>query len=185
VGALVGVFLMKTWPRTRPRPRFVGAAAVVAGLGVAALAVSVVLVVRERGAYAAVAARASLEQYLLPDSEVAKLKTGRDEDVDAVADLSDRYPRDPRARWASAARLVRGGKLAEAEAELRVGLAQTEILQAFFPDRKLELQLYAFLAAALLDQGKSDEARAAVAPVCKAGEGGKVPEALADLHVCD
>jgi rhomboid protease GluP len=185
VGVLLGVFLLKTWPRSRPRPRFVGAAAVVAGVGIAALAVSVVLVARERGAYATIVSHQALEAYLLPDSEVAKLRSGRDEDIDSVADLSDRYPRDPRARWASAARLVRGGKLAEAEAELRVALGQTEILRAFFPDRKLELQLYAFLAAVLLDEGKPAEAREAVAPVCKAGEGGKVPEALADLHVCD
>jgi len=53
-----------------------------------------------------------------------------------------------------------------------------------FPDRRLEAAMRGFLAELLISDGKRDMAAEIAAPVCKAGPGGTVPDALNTLAVC-
>jgi rhomboid protease GluP len=182
VGAGMGVFLLRTWPREVPHPRFRGVAAVIAGIGVAATVVSVGFVVRARGDYQAYVATEELEREVVPDADMPKIEV--EADLTKLAALSARYPRDPRTRYAQAMVLARLDKRDEAIAELRVGLAQKQILQAFFSDGGLEIGMRGELARLLVQAGQEAEAKAAVLPVCKAGQGGKVPEELIILGLC-
>jgi hypothetical protein len=96
-----------------------------------------------------------------------------------------RYPRDPRARMARAVQHLHDGDRAAATADLRQGLREQALLERAFPDRQLEIAMRAYLADLLSGEGKRDEARAVVAPVCHAGAGGGKPELLAPTGFCD
>jgi len=139
------------------------------------------LVTKNYGQYVAAAAAGSYEALLIPDDQLA---TNDDEMAARSADLLARYPRDPRAHLFHALRLANAGDTTAAQAQLRRGLEERDILKAVFPDRRLETAMRSFLAQLLLSQGKSDEAEQAAAPVCSAGLGGAVPDSLRELPVC-
>ena len=125
-----------------------------------------------------------LESYaslLIPELE---LPGSEEQLLDAAAGLVERFPRDPRSHWFLGVRLARAGELSGAEAELRSALAETEILDAYFDDRELEITLRSLLATILLERAQPEAARIAAAPVCSAGAAGKVPESLQALDVC-
>lgn len=180
-GALLGLVLLRTWPRTDPLPRLRGLAL---GLGLSGLAVLLYgasEVATTRGEYEAAATAREFLEHLIPDDELPK----DDPDMFARAEsLAAKYPRDPRARLANAYRLAEADNLDAAIAELRVALAEPEILAALTPDRVLEIELRRLLAQIHLFQGKQSEAREAAAPVCAAGPDNTTPDPLRPLSVC-
>jgi len=178
MGALCGGLLLKTWRAAEPLPRFRGAALAAVLAGAVALAFGLA---SAPGARAESLRLASYANLLIPEVE---LPGSEQQLLDAAADLVARYPRDPRSYWFLGVRLAREGELSAAEAELRSALAETEILDNYFEDRQLEITLRSLLAMILLERGQPEEARGAAAPVCSAGEAGKVPEALQALDVC-
>lgn len=173
VGLLLGIILLAAWPRTAVRPRFAGAGVVLALLGVLVFAWSA------EQAHAAYP-RYALGRFLIPKDRLPTT------DQDAVANaqsLVSAYPRDPRARFYQAIALLRANDPAAAEAELKQGLAEKELLRDYF-NRELEVVMRAALAQALLAQNRGDDARRAAQPVCNAGPGGGVPERLKPLRLC-
>jgi rhomboid protease GluP len=173
VGLLLGLFVLRTWPRTAPRPRFAGAAIALALLGVVVFAWS------GREAHASYG-RYALGRFLIPDEQLPRT----DEEIAAKARmLVSVYPRDPRARLYHAAVLLRANP-ASAEAELRKALAEKDLLQLYFT-RELEVALRSALARSLLAQDRVEDAKQEARPVCHGGPGGAVPERLEPLRLCD
>ena len=172
-GALLGVLLLTSWPRTAPRPRFAGAAV--------ALALCAVAVFAWSGRRAqALYPRYTLGRFLMPKEQLPRT----DAEVAARSlTLVSTYPRDPRARFYRAAALARAHDEAGAEAELRIGLSEKELLQHYFK-RDLEVVMRAALARSLLAQKRDEEARREAQPVCHDGPGGSIPEELQPLRVC-
>jgi len=172
-GSLIGALLLISWPRTAPRPRFAGVAVAVALSAVAVFAWS------GRQAQAAYA-RYSLGRFLMPREQLPK--TNAEAESRSLTMVST-YPRDPRAHFYRATALSRAHDAAGAEAELRLGLAEKDLLQYYFT-RDLEVLLRAALAQSLLAQKRVEDARREAQPVCHAGPGGSVPEVLQPLRVC-
>jgi rhomboid protease GluP len=176
-GALVGfvfaAIAMATWPRTAVRPRFTGAAMGLALLG------AVVFAWSGRQAYAGYATYA-LERLLIPKEMLPKT----DQEITAKAEaLVTAYPRDPRSHLYRAFSLMHANDPGAAEAELRRGLAEKDLLQTYF-SRELEVMLRSVLAQTLMAQNRREDARAAVKPVCDAGPGGGIPARLKTLGLC-
>jgi rhomboid protease GluP len=173
VGCLFGAVARATWPRTSARPRFAGAAT--------ALALSGGLVFAWSGSQAQAGyARYALERFLIPQDRLPKTN---EEVVAKGQTLAAAYPRDPRSRLYSAVALLQANDPTGAEAELRRGLAEKEILQTFF-GRDLEVGLRSVLAQTLLVQNRVEDAREAVKPICNAGPGGGAPERLRAMQLC-
>jgi hypothetical protein len=113
-----------------------------------------------------------------------QLQTLSDEQLmDRVDELVKQYPRDPQLRFENARRLIKANDLPGAKREVLAALAEKEILARLF-NPEMEIILRAMLGAILVDEGKRDEAAAAVAPVCHAGPNGSVPEQLTQLELC-
>jgi hypothetical protein len=93
--------------------------------------------------------------------------------------------RDPRVRLFRAIRQARADDLAGAEREARAGLSERAILEKFFPDRNVEVQLRTVLCSVLVDEGRRDDAITEARPVCDAADGGTVPEFLEKMRLCD
>jgi rhomboid protease GluP len=172
-GGLFGSLLLTSWPRTSPRPRFAGAAV--------ALALAAVAVFAWSGRRAqALYPRYTLGRFLMPKEQLPRT----DAEVAARSlTLVSTYPRDPRARFYRAAALARAHDEAGAEAELRIGLSEKELLQHYFK-RDLEVAMRAALARSLLAQKRDEEAWREAQPVCHDGPGGSVPKELQPLRVC-
>lgn len=99
---------------------------------------------------------------LIPNDGLPKT----DHEAITLADqLVARYPRDPRARLMQArAHLIRDD-LEAAEATLRAGLAEDEILRTMFT-RETEWKLRAMLAGVLAERGQRPQARHLVRDIC-------------------
>lgn len=120
---------------------------------------------------------------LMPDG--ALTRDGGAEDFLANADaLAERYPDDPRARYARAMRRSRDGDLRGAEEDLRAAVAALPALRGHDPGRRHETAIRATLAAMLSVQRREGEARAVAQPVCDAGPDGGVPSSLGLLGLC-
>lgn len=175
-GALVGLFLLRTWPRTDPLPRFRPVALAIAAGGLLTLAWGAVRIAGTLPEYAAAATARQYLEHLIPDAELPR----DDPDMFARAeDLATRYPRDPRARLANAYRLATTDQLAAAETEVRAGLAEPDIATAISPERALEIELRLLLAKLLLHQNRPAEATTAATPVCTLGR--DLPDPLSTL----
>jgi rhomboid protease GluP len=173
VGAILGFIVLAAWPRTATRPRFAGAAMMLALAGVLVFASS---------GYQAHAAysRYALGRLLIPQTALPKT----DEEAVARADaLAAAYPRDPRVRLYTANARLRARDAAGAEAELRQALAETELLRVYFT-RELEVVLRSALAQTLLAQDRVDDARREAQPACNAGPDGAAPPRLKALRLC-
>jgi rhomboid protease GluP len=181
VGALAGIVLLKTWPAGAPHPRFLGFARAAMFLGLALFVTGFAEVKIHYPKYIDQAQSVALLDFLAPREQLNAL--GDDELMARVEGLVQKYPRDPQLRFQNARRLLKTNDLAGAEREITTALAEKEILTRLF-NPSMEIILRALLGAILLDEGKHDEAVAAVASVCHAGPGGSVPEQLADLNLC-
>ena len=174
-GAIMGLVLLRTWPRSRPVPRFTAAAVAISIAGAVALGFGLSQLKQDHRMFA-------LADLLIPEAEFP----ASDDDARArAADLVARYPRDPRARLFRASALANDRDLAGAEQQLEAALAETEIMTTLFKGRTLEIRVRTFLAAVLLDDRKPAEAREAARSVCHAGPDGQVPDTLQKLGVCE
>jgi rhomboid protease GluP len=154
-GALVGLALLKTWSPAKPRPAFLPAAVALCVAGTLALALSFLPLIRDYHTH-------TLDTLLIPNEQLPKSNT---EAKTKAADLIARYPRDPRARLYQASGLIDRNDLPGAERELRVGLAEKEILTTKF-NPELEAHLKGMLALVLSDRNQRTEAKAVAQPAC-------------------
>jgi rhomboid protease GluP len=154
-GAALGLALLLTWPAAEPRPRF---RAVASALAIAGAALYAFGFLRVELAYEG--ARDAASVALLPDAELDSIKP------ENAASLLARYPRDPRAHWAAAARDANAHDLPGAEAHLRAALAEEGVLRASFPKRTLEISLRGMLARVLDAEGRHPDALDVARPAC-------------------
>jgi rhomboid protease GluP len=181
-GALLGLVLMYRWPSWQPLPGGRRTAGLVTAGGGVLLLGSLFLLFEDHDKYVQAAELAASQALLVPPDEIAAANYG---DISELArDLVARFPHDPRARLHNATRLDREGNTAAAEQELVLALAEGDILRDHFSDRALESELRAYLAELLVGEGKTTEARAALAPVCHAGPDGLMPEPVAKIGLC-
>lgn len=173
-GALAGLALWKTWDVGSPTPRGRGLAWGIAVLGMLGFAWGVVGVAQTRGVATALA----------PQEALAPVASGRASPGELDA-LVRRWPRDPRVRFIRAASRINEGNAAGAEDDLRAAVAEERVLRTGFNDRRLEVEVRTLLAQVLVQRGEDAEARAVVAPVCRAGPGGREPTGLALLGLCE
>jgi rhomboid protease GluP len=155
-GALIGLVMLKTWRATEPRPAFMPAATALCAAGALALALSFVPLMRDYHTY-------SLASLLIPDELLPKSDS---EAAEKAYDLVARYPRDPRARMFKARLLMERNDLPHAEQELRVGLAEEEILTTQFQP-ELAARMKAMLALILGYSNRTTEAKALAQPACR------------------
>jgi rhomboid protease GluP len=163
-GAVVGLLLMRTWPRSSPAPRGKKLALAGAAVGGLAYAAAVVLMV---GAYERWSGAATVA--LLPNEE---LRTIEQADPDALA---AKYPRDPRVRWVRAMHAADRRDLPAAERELRAAIEDPAIFAIYFEGTKLEPEIRGALAHVLEAEGRHDEALEIARPACGSGVEGIVP----------
>lgn len=143
-GAGMGVVLLAIWPRNIARPGFQAAAMAIAGMALLATAATFVPIVQGYGN--AMQAR-TLSAELIPAAQYPKsFDEGKRQSVTLVAD----YPRDPRAHFYRAAALIEAKDLDGAIRELRLALAEREILNNVLPSFQGALQFT--LAGALADR---------------------------------
>ncbi len=123
-------------------------------------------------------ARYGLQSGLIPanqlpkDTAAAKAKS---------AQLAASFPRDPRSHMYRALALMEAGDNAGTEKEWKAALAGDKMLRLFFKP-ELEEFIRANLAAALKQNGKEAEARAAAKPIC--GTKGELSDELAKEGLC-
>lgn len=173
-GALAGLALWKTWDAGSPTPRGRRLALGIVMVGALGLAWGAYGVAQTRGVATALA----------PQDELTRAATGEAPPA-ALDALVRRWPRDPRARFIRAAGRINAGDPRGAEEDLRAALAEERVLRTGFRDRRLEVEVRTLLAQVLTQRGEDADARAVVAPVCRAGPGGRVPTSLAMLGLCE
>jgi rhomboid protease GluP len=155
-GAVIAGILLAIWPRNDSMPalRRVAAAIVVLGLVATGYAASATA-----NGYRAF----GLKRLLIPVAEIPH------DDATMYArsaELLKKYPRDPRARHYAAMSLVKAKDLAGAEQQMRIGLAEEDILSLMLaPTAKPYLKSY--LALIQYDQNRKDEARESAKAACQ------------------
>ena len=170
-GLAMGLLLLSIWPRSLPRPRFARVAWAVAACG---LGLALAALVPDLANYRAVSLAQNLfEPFPRSDAE-ARIQS---------AVMVAAKPRDPRARFAHALALVAAHDLGGAEAELRAGLAERDLLGLVDPPH-YEDRMRLVLAAVLKDENRPADARAAAAPACDAEKAGPLRDALAKMQLC-
>jgi hypothetical protein len=126
------------------------------------IGVAVALVVLV-GGFGAELVAGLLSPRLAPPEAVDQIWTDRD--VEALAELRRRFPRDPRVLFLSA---YGARDRAESEKHLRAALDEESTLRRDFPDGKLEAHIRSLLARLLQVRGEEDEARVILRPSCGA-----------------
>ena len=157
VGGLAGFILLVAWPETEARPSLRGA---MAGLGLAGLALGAVGLLLAALHFPAYAARA---RDLVPASELPRTRAER---AARSEDLVRRFPHDPQARLVQGLHLLDINDPAGAEAEIRRGLAEREVLARDLPPA-VTWALQMELVGALLFENKKDEAIKAARPLVR------------------
>jgi rhomboid protease GluP len=180
VGGVAGYLLMKLWPRTEEQPRFQRATT---GLAVVSVACFGLSLWQAKTHYSALAAEAtfSVADLLVHDAKIPSDVATAKREVESWG--RDR-PRDPRVHFYRALRLLDEENAAAAERELRAALAEREILDRAFGNKKFEIAIRSVLCDLLVQQGKSDEAKQEARPVCEA-ERGSGPMRLRERGLCD
>ncbi|MBI4957042.1 MAG: rhomboid family intramembrane serine protease [Myxococcales bacterium] len=179
-GALLGLGVLRTWPRATPFPRYAGAARAVAAVGVVLFAASAVFAAVRFPVYAA-EAKSPLADFLVPDADIPKDPLVAQQQVER---WGAGRPRDPRVHFFRALNFADGGQLARAADELRAALAEADLLARAFPDGRLTAGIRAVLAEVLLLQGQRDEALREAAPVCRAPAGTALAAELRQKGLC-
>jgi len=166
-GALLGFVLVKAWPEDARLPPLRAAAA---ALSIA----SVLLFAASSAATAAHYDRFKVLGGMIPDGQLPKTLP---EMQARSAALSAAYPRDPRSHLFRATALAAGNDPPAAERELRLALSGAQDLRFVF-DARLENITRAMLAVVLAEEGKQQDAKAVIAPVCSAPPADRPPEPL-------
>ena len=105
----------------------------------------------------------ALKRFLIPVAEIPK----DDATIYAKsAELLQKYPRDPRARHYAAISLARAKDFAGAEQQMRLGLAEEDIMRlTLAPTAKAYFQGY--LALILLEEKRKDEPKQSARDACQ------------------
>lgn len=179
-GALVALFLLKSWPGTSSLPRFRGVAATIAAVGLLVTGASVVMAAANYPAYKAIFS-------LIPANEVPKTQQ-EILDRDRATRLLARYPQDPRTHLYMGEVLFMAADHSGAEKELRIGLEQAEKLRSLLK-RQLGDHIRVTLAQVLIADNRREEARDIARSLCQTPpETTLDPETqriLAANHLCD
>jgi rhomboid protease GluP len=178
-GAAMGFLLSESWPESSSRPAFERFAAAFAAAGTLAAAAAFALIVVHYSDYASAAVSRPV---LIPQSE---LPLNEDDSIARSADLVDRYPRDPRARLFRAIYFLEQHDASDAERQLRLGLAETDLLNDLSP--QIEKSLRLVLALDLVIERRTPEAKAVAQSVCKGAippEYNKLRSLLKENGVC-
>jgi rhomboid protease GluP len=175
-GAAAGLAMLKTWRSDSAVPGFTPLATAISIAGLAAFGLAFVPIAREFPSY-------TLDALLIPDDQLPKSNA---EAKAKSADLSARYPRDPRAHLWQAITLLDRKDPAAAEIELRAGLAEERILKTRLKP-ELEARMRGMLALILFDRNQSAEAKAAAQPACgmTADSFAALRELLLKAHLCE
>lgn len=170
-GMLAGFLLFAAWPEDEEHPLFQPLAGIVGAIGGVLSVLALAGVIWKFDDYAVGA-------QLMPDTAAnpARIRTRSD-----AEDLVRRFPRDPRCRLFYAELLLQARALTEAEAQLRQGLAERQILGLYFRP-ELEQRIRAVLAATLVRRDPA-EAKAVAEPLC-AGADGEHRQSVAKLGLC-
>jgi rhomboid protease GluP len=174
-GTCLGLLLLRIWPRAELLPRWRAGATAVAAVATLAFTLTLFPIIHSYHVFARVGALVPAEQLPKTDAEIAARS----------ADLVARYPRDPRTHYFRALALVRTHDMAAAEQQLRSALADEDIIRLGLSP-EFEIGARGLLAAVLLDQGKSVEAKAEAKPVCASARTTENMRAVLDKgHLCD
>jgi rhomboid protease GluP len=149
-------------------------------IGAAGFALSFLLVEKHYSAYAAEVSF-STEGLLVDDSRIPQDTSVAKSEVEQ---WGKDHPRDPRVHLFRALRSLDEGNNQAGEAELRAALAERQILERAFGNKKLETSIVTILCELLVQEGRRDEAKREAAPVCKADDG-VTPTGLSQLGLCE
>jgi len=171
-GILVGLLLLKSWARTSLTPRFRAAAATIVVAGYAVMAAAAIPVAKNFPRYGSVV-------ILIPDNQLPTT----DADALATADLTSRYPDDPRSHWFRAVTLIKANQVADAENALRAALAKWDGAK-WQLQPEFEVRLRIVLAEILMHQRRSEEAKSIAAPACTSDHNSSLRSQLSQLQLC-
>ena len=174
-GAAMGFVLREFWPDESPRPMLRKLASGIVAAGTVLPIWAFVLVSQHYPAYAA------RHVPLIPEAELLPLP-------DAIArsqNLVDRFPHDPRGYLYRGFYFLERNNIGDAERALRTGLEEKDVLTTDLP-HEVELALDLLLAAVLVAQGRTPEAKILAAPACGLPDlqSKKIIEMLKDKGVC-
>jgi rhomboid protease GluP len=173
-GLLLGLLILKVWRRNDMLPGLRVPATLFAAAGWLGFALCILPIAQDYRTFA-------LASKLIPPDQVPKT------DGDAVArssELVSQYPEDPRAHYFRAIALIRARDNAGAERELRAALAEEEVIRLMFTPA-LAANVRGVLAA-VLSEGKTDEAKVTAAPACASPDlAATIRSALDKVHLCD
>ncbi len=172
-GLAVGLLLLAIWPRGERTPRLKSVALAIALAGVVALAYPVASVLKGYDAMAFTKQLIPAEQYPKTTAEIRL----------HLSELIARYPRDPRPRVVTTADLLDAGNFAAAEREARAGLAEENLWRTILPLHVGHV-LRGFLAIAINDADRPQEALVTAQPVCAALKDGPIRKLLDDRKLC-
>jgi rhomboid protease GluP len=171
-GLLIGLSLLRVWPRMEARPRLGRAAMALAVLGSIGFIYPAFPIAIQYPVWA-----------MAPDfAPASELPKSEDEIPGRAADLAARYPRDPRVRAMHASALLQAGDQAGAERELRSALVEEVRWQPLMP-AAVSPTVRAMLATILAD-GRLDEAKQIAQPACSGSVEPEVRKMLDDAKLC-
>lgn len=175
-GALLAALLLKFWPQGERAPQLRNVAAAISAIGGILFLTS---------AATAVANYPKYSLTMIPQAEVPHNMA----DLQAhAATLAARYPNDPRSHLYLGQTLAAAKDNAGAERELRLALADAQKYSMLFGSQ-LELAMRGVLGVFLAEEGKRDEAKDVVRPLCSAPAGephlDNILKLLAAQHLCD
>lgn len=170
-GLAMGLLMLSIWPKSLPRPRLAPVAGAVAVVG---LLLTLAAAVPDVANYRMVSLTQDLFEPFPRTDALAQAQS---------AVMIAAKPHDPRARFAHAAQLAAAHDLAGAEADLRSGLGETDLLGLIDPPH-YEDRMRLVLGAVLKDENRPAEAQAAAGPACKVETVGPLHDTLARLQLC-
>jgi len=171
-GVAISLVLLALWPGDIERPKRPNLA----------VAIPILFFLIATGSLAPI--RLSYAQQSLAQELLAPDWPSTEADMEAQAPgLVLKYPHDPRARLADAVVLLRKNEVSQAEADLRAGLSEKELLsEVLGPD--IQERLLVMLAATLDGEGKTLEARAIARPACGIENTGFLAKVLSERSLC-
>ena len=171
-GAAVGAVICVVWSHDSIRPNFARAAGIVALVGFAGALMSSGFAASRYAAYAA-----ESRQFIRLAEMPKDMRAGAQRSGALVA----RYPQDPLAHVIRAIYFVEERRLGEAEAELRVAIA---LADADVAGGAIRARARAILAALLMDQGRTAEAKSLAADTCS-GHDDPLKRLTVKAKLCD
>jgi rhomboid protease GluP len=173
---VLALFLIQTWPEEMRFPSYREFAALIGLTGVFLASTSMIMTAAGFPKYETAVS-------LIPQQEIPKTTPDA---LAHAADLAAKYPQDPRAHLLLGVVKLQGRDYFGGEAEARLGLQQVEPLRLLLGP-KVALSLRGLLVAALVAEGRKDEAKAAAGDFCQspADNAPAFRDLLATAHLCD